>query len=270
MALLEGISGLGSAKALFFGVFAARRPDQSTSRIRPSKADLDAARYQRQLEERNLLQGIPGLTGRDIAGWMALIDAQSFIDKNDTIDFLRGFGFPFAWASWLERVHANGGRPLFGPEPTPEPARRRLGAGIEPTRSAVQIPGMPPPLPAPVGSAPTRAPAPARPPGPLYISAEKQAKGLVEWLRQRGVHGEVKAREVMAAYDAMCTEHGWQTHNWNQVGKHFRRLLGGGKPYRDFEAGKGRKKDRLCVYYVPKPKPSPVDAPPVAEERRAA
>ena len=44
---------------------------------------------------------------------MAAITAQGFADKNETIDWLRAQGFPFARASWLERIHSNGGRPIY-------------------------------------------------------------------------------------------------------------------------------------------------------------
>ena len=60
--------------------------------------------------------------------WMAAIAAQGFADKNDTIDWLRAQGFPFARASWLERIHTNGGKPIYLDEPPPprRASRRRL------------------------------------------------------------------------------------------------------------------------------------------------
>jgi hypothetical protein len=50
------------------------------------------------------------------SGWQA-IAAQGFADKNETIDWLRAQGFPFARASWLERIHSNGGRPIYMDQP---------------------------------------------------------------------------------------------------------------------------------------------------------
>ena len=44
---------------------------------------------------------------------MAAIAAQGFSDKNETIDWLREQGIPFARASWLERIHSNGGKPIY-------------------------------------------------------------------------------------------------------------------------------------------------------------
>jgi hypothetical protein len=48
---------------------------------------------------------------------MSAIAAQGFADKNETIDWLRAQGIPFARASWLERIHSNGGRPIYLHEP---------------------------------------------------------------------------------------------------------------------------------------------------------
>jgi hypothetical protein len=63
-------------------------------------------------KEREFLQGLKARTGRDLAEWMAAIAAQGFGDKNEIIDWLRSQGLPFARASWLERIHRNGGRPI--------------------------------------------------------------------------------------------------------------------------------------------------------------
>ena len=63
-------------------------------------------------EEGDFLAGLKARTGRNLAEWMAAIAAQGFSDKNEIIDWLRGQGLPFARASWLERIHRNGGRPI--------------------------------------------------------------------------------------------------------------------------------------------------------------
>jgi Domain of unknown function (DUF5655) len=63
-------------------------------------------------EEHAFLEGLKARTGRDLAEWMAAIAAQGFSDKNEIIDWLRTQGLPFARASWLERIHRNGGRPI--------------------------------------------------------------------------------------------------------------------------------------------------------------
>jgi hypothetical protein len=65
-------------------------------------------------EEREFLEGLKARTGRDLAEWMAAIASQAFHDKNEIIDWLRNQGLPFARASWLERIHRNGGKPIHG------------------------------------------------------------------------------------------------------------------------------------------------------------
>ena len=69
---------------------------------------------------------------------MAAIAAQGFADKNETIDWLRREGLPFARASWLERIHSNGGRPIYehAPPRKPDEARDRRAAPAKPARKA--------------------------------------------------------------------------------------------------------------------------------------
>ena len=76
-----------------------------------------------QEEEREFLADLEARTGRTLSDWMAAIAAQVFSDKNETIDWLREQGIPFARASWLERIHSNGGKPIYlhqTPKPAPE------------------------------------------------------------------------------------------------------------------------------------------------------
>jgi len=70
-----------------------------------------------EAEEREFLADLQTRTGRDLAQWMAAIAAQNFSDKNEVIDWLRAQGIPFARASWLERIHSNGGRPIYLQQP---------------------------------------------------------------------------------------------------------------------------------------------------------
>jgi hypothetical protein len=88
-------------------------------------------------EERQFLAELEARSGRDLAAWMAAIAAQGFADKNDTIDWLRAQGFPFARASWLERIHNNGGRPIYmdGP-PAPAAEPRSQAPAVKPTPAA--------------------------------------------------------------------------------------------------------------------------------------
>lgn len=84
-------------------------------------------------EERAFLADLKARSGRELAEWMAAITERGFADKNETIDWLRAQGFPFARASWLERIHSNGGRPIYmdaageakpAPPPKPVPTAR--------------------------------------------------------------------------------------------------------------------------------------------------
>lgn len=63
--------------------------------------------------EREFIDSLKADTGRDLGEWMVAIGAQDLANRNDTIDWLRQQGFLFAWASWLERIHHNGGKPIY-------------------------------------------------------------------------------------------------------------------------------------------------------------
>src|SRR5262245_51167439 len=100
-------------------------------------------------EEREFLAGLKARTGRDLAEWMAAIAAQGFQDRNEIIDWLRTQGLPFARASWLERIHRNGGKPIHAASAPPG----AIVVGIRPDAR-----------PAPQTPAQAQPPAPPRPP----------------------------------------------------------------------------------------------------------
>jgi hypothetical protein len=113
-------------------------------------------------EERAFLEGLKARTGRDLAEWMAAIAAQGSSDKNEIIDWLRTQGLPFARASWLERIHRNGGKPIHADGAAD---RRSEGAPATSAR-AVERPAAPrrpssAPRPAPVPKVEPKAPAQA-------------------------------------------------------------------------------------------------------------
>lgn len=64
-------------------------------------------------KEREFLESLEADTGRDLAQWMGAIAATGLTDRNAIIDWLRQQGFLFARASWMERIHHNGGRPIY-------------------------------------------------------------------------------------------------------------------------------------------------------------
>jgi hypothetical protein len=84
-------------------------------------------------KERDFLDSLAEDTGRDLAGWMAAIAATGLDDRNAIIDWLRTQGFLFAKASWLERIHHNGGRPIYA-----DPAHIRGGPGAGSERAATE------------------------------------------------------------------------------------------------------------------------------------
>jgi hypothetical protein len=91
-------------------------------------------------EEREFLADLEARTGRTLAQWMAAITAQGFADKNETIDWLREQGIPFARASWLERIHSNGGRPIYLHQP---PKAADLGKPLMPLKPQPPAPRAP-------------------------------------------------------------------------------------------------------------------------------
>jgi hypothetical protein len=72
-------------------------------------------------KEREFIESLKADTGRDLAQWMNVIGAQEFAHRNDIIDWLRQQGFLFAWASWLERIYHNGGKPIYYDEAAAKP-----------------------------------------------------------------------------------------------------------------------------------------------------
>jgi hypothetical protein len=102
--------------------------------------------------EKELIDDLLPRTGKTLAQWMAEIDATGLTGKNEIIDWLRPRGFTFSNASWLERIHNNGGRPIY----------LDGAAAIEPEGQ-----GPPAAVPAPPSGRPSP-PAPiAKPPAPL-------------------------------------------------------------------------------------------------------
>ncbi len=85
--------------------------------------------------EGNFVASLKEDTGRDLDGWMIAIRHSGHSDRNEIIDWLRHQGFQFSWASWLERIHHNGGRLVYGDDvgnvpplarPRPPEATRQL------------------------------------------------------------------------------------------------------------------------------------------------
>ena len=80
-------------------------------------------------KERAFIAALSDDTGTDLAGWIARIASSALTERNDIIDWLRQQGFSFAKASWIERIHHNGGRLIYAGEQNSDVAPA-------PTRSA--------------------------------------------------------------------------------------------------------------------------------------
>ncbi len=80
-------------------------------------------------KERAFVAGLAADTGRDLDGWMAGIADAGLSHRNEIIDWLRQNGFTFARASWIERIHHNGGKLIYaGGVRTPADAHKRKPA----------------------------------------------------------------------------------------------------------------------------------------------
>lgn len=101
-------------------------------------------------KERAFIDGLKENSGRDLDEWMAAITEQNLPHRNDIIDWLRQQGFMFSKASWLERIHHNGGRPIYADNAAAMPAapRQRQDASV-----IAKPPSAPKPEPDPVASA---------------------------------------------------------------------------------------------------------------------
>ena len=88
-------------------------------------------------KEREFVDGLAADTGRDLDQWMKAISAAGHAKRNDIIDWLRQQGFAFPKASWLERIHHNGGRLIYADDAAGPSNARRAGAL---SRSAAAVP----------------------------------------------------------------------------------------------------------------------------------
>lgn len=125
--------------------------------------------------ERQFLATLKADTGRSLDEWMAAIGAAGLTHRNDIIDWLRREGFMFSKASWIERIHNNGGRPIYGDAGA---ARTR-----RPRRRPASSPSPSPDTASPSGDteAPSEpiaaAPAPQPPTPPPAAAPERQDDG---------------------------------------------------------------------------------------------
>lgn len=107
--------------------------------------------------ERELIADLVPRTGRTLVQWMAAIDAAGLSEKNAIIDWLRPQGMTFAHASWLERIHNNGGRPIYidviDPPGGISPLKQTADPGVDATAPVTPV-AVVAPAPAPSAASP--------------------------------------------------------------------------------------------------------------------
>ena len=102
-------------------------------------------------KEREFIEGLKENTGRDLGEWMQAISAEGLGHRNEIIDWLRHKGLMFSKASWLERIHHNGGKPIYADVPKEAAPRRppRRRAVVPAAASPAAASPVPPPPPTP-------------------------------------------------------------------------------------------------------------------------
>lgn len=89
--------------------------------------------------EAEFIADLKARSGRDLAEWMAAIDALGHSERDVIIKWLQPQGFTFEHASWLERIHNNAGVPIYQQSPSP----RRMEQP-RPAATPTQSPPAPP------------------------------------------------------------------------------------------------------------------------------
>ncbi len=65
--------------------------------------------------EKEFIAGLKGATGKDLAGWLAEIDASGIRKRNDIVAWLKSErSFGHMNASLLAGIHGNNGNPVYG------------------------------------------------------------------------------------------------------------------------------------------------------------
>lgn len=69
------------------------------------------------IKERAFVESLAADSGRSLGDWMQAITDSGSATRNEKIDWLRHQGFVFSKASWLERIHHNGGALIYADVP---------------------------------------------------------------------------------------------------------------------------------------------------------
>lgn len=94
-------------------------------------------------KERQFLETLKADTGRALEDWMGAIAAQGLSGRNEIIDWLRQQGFMFSKASWVERIHNNGGKPIYADVGTRRPRPPAQPTVAQPQSKTVMPPRTP-------------------------------------------------------------------------------------------------------------------------------
>lgn len=173
-------------------------------------------------KERAFIADLGPDTGRDLDGWMQAISASGLIERNDIIDWLRQQGFQFSKASWLERIHHNGGRLIYGealpaeadtagaakPSADPETIAPQPRGAARARRAASANP-FAPPAPAPEvvpepAAIEAMAPAPILAPPPEPATATADVNAALSAAKGLRPLAELMLREIETAVPAVC------------------------------------------------------------------
>lgn len=147
---------------------------------KPSQRDIVAAK-----RERRFLRQLKKETGKDYIVWIALLQAQEITDRDAIIGWFQKQGFPFAKASWMERIYDNGGKPIYAPKPKPKEARPNAEQHAK----------------------------------WLYETLVEIYNAKPRLLRE-----DFRKRQVEDAYATWCKENGEKPYKWNTLAKHLNKL----------------------------------------------
>ena len=227
--------------------------------------------------EREFIEGLAARYRPRSPAWMALIDGQTFAHRNDMIDWLRQQGLTFAKASRLERIHHNGGKPLYGDKPAPRPRpdqqRRRRASRTAATRTSAdrRQPSAPMPRCAPPTCDPlSDARAPARPTSPPSWPAPR-ATGRSPSCWMRAIREVVPARSsaVHDTHADLAAPAVFGATRRHRQGRAPRRSTSGDHPFEgDLKApASARYRAHLDPTWWCLPMPAGVDAAPERPDR---
>ena len=131
-------------------------------------------------KERAFVESLPADTGRDLEAWMEAIRESGLEGRNEIIDWLRQRGFPFSRASWLERIHHNGGRLIYAGGGPAGPASKPRSTAPRQTVSAPAPPDGKAPPPSQVAEAGlANAPPPRATPPPATMVTDGDLETLL-------------------------------------------------------------------------------------------